>query len=489
MKPLLLPVLLATMLSAAPAWSRTWGTLEFTECDLPQAGSGVTTRAECATLVVPEDPAKPDGRTITLKIAMVASRAGEPAPDPVLFIAGGPGQSATESWAQVAGAFSPMRDHRHVLFVDQRGTGGSNALRCEMPEADDAIETLDADASRDAQVAMARDCLASLDGDVAQYTTGVAIQDLEAVRVAIGAPKLNLYGGSYGTRVAQEYARRYPDAVRSLILDGVVPPGLALGGEHAINLESALKAILGECAAQPACATAFGDPYRTLYTLRDRVRAAPVAVTVRDPLTFQPRALRLDESSVVTIARLFAYAPESAALLPLLLDEAVKGRPASLVAQAALIYDSLAGQINHGMQLSVICAEDAPRLARRDEDEDLILGHALVGVTLNQCSVWPKGPVSTDFAEPLTLDVPVLLLSGEFDPVTPPRYAEEVAKSPPRARHLVGTGQGHILLMRGCMPRLAGEFVESLDLDALDASCLEPLTALPFFIDYTGAEP
>ena len=277
--------------------------------------------------------------------------------------------------------------------------------------------------------------------------------------------------------------------MRSLILDGVVPPGLALGGEHAINLESALKAILGECAAQPACATAFGDPYRTLYTLRDRVRAAPVAVTVRDPLTFQPRALRLDESSVVTIARLFAYAPESAALLPLLLDEAVKGRPASLVAQAALIYDSLAGQINHGMQLSVICAEDAPRLARRDEDEDLILGHALVGVTLNQCSVWPKGPVSPDFAEPLTLDVPVLLLSGEFDPVTPPRYAEEVAKSLPRARHLVGTGQGHILLMRGCMPRLAGEFVESLDLDALDASCLEPLTALPFFIDYTGAEP
>ena len=87
------------------------------------------------------------------------------------------------------------------------------------------------------------------------------------------------------------------------------------------------------------------------------------------------------------------------------------------------------------------------------------------------------------------LDVPVLLLSGEFDPVTPPRYAEEVAKSLPRARHLVGTGQGHILLMRGCMPRLAGEFVESLDLDALDASCLEPLTALPFFIDYNGAEP
>ena len=339
MKSLLMPALLATALASAPAQSRTWGALEFAECDLPQAGSGATTRAECATLAEPEDPSKPDGRKITLKIAMVAARAGEPEPDPVLFIAGGPGQSATESWAQVAAAFAPMRERRHVLFVDQRGTGGSNALRCALPDDGDALDSLDADAGREAQVAMARDCLAALDGDVAQYTTSVAVRDLEAVRQAIGAPKLNVYGGSYGTRVAQEYARRYPAAVRSLILDGVVPPGLALGGEHAINLEDALKRILGECAAQPACAKAFGDPYRTLYALRDRVRGAPVEVTVPDPLTFRPRALRLDEESVVTIARLFAYAPESAALLPLLLDEAAKGRPAPLEAQAAPIYD------------------------------------------------------------------------------------------------------------------------------------------------------
>lgn len=475
----------ALLLLSLPVSATTLGSLAFAPCELSQPGTGATTRAECATLEVPEDATKPEGRKIRLKIGLVASRAAEPAADPVVFIAGGPGQSATESYSGMAGAFARMRDKRHLLFVDQRGTGGSNALVCKFPDAELTGDVPPADL----QIKMAKECLASLDGDLAQYTTTAAAADIEAVRQAIGAPKLNLYGGSYGTRMAQEYARLHPDAVRSLILDGVVPPELALGSEHAINLESALKAILAQCAQQPACDRAFGDPYRTLYTLRDKARATPLPVSLRDPRTNHVRELRLDEGSVALIARLFAYAPETAALMPLLMDEANRGRPESLVAQAAMVMDSLTGQINHGMQLSVICAEDAPRLASRTEDKDLILGDAIVGVTLNQCTVWPKGPVSEHFREPLVTDTPVLLLSGEFDPVTPPRYADQVLKSLANARHLVGKGQGHILLTRGCTPKLAAEFVEDLDPKALDASCLEPLGATPFFINYNGAEP
>jgi pimeloyl-ACP methyl ester carboxylesterase len=336
---------------------------------------------------------------------------------------------------------------------------------------------------------MARDCLAGLDADASQYTTTVAASDVEALRQAIGAPRLNLYGGSYGTRMAQEYARQQPDAVRSIILDGVVPPGLVLGSEHAINLEAALKQILSQCAKQPACAEAFGDPYRTLYALRDQVRANPVPVSMRHPVTNAPREVRLDEGSVALVTRLFAYAPESAALLPLLLDEAAKGRPQSLLAQAALVFDSLTGQINHGMQLSVICAEDAPRMQARPEDKDLVLGDSLVSITLNQCSAWPRGPVSKDFHQPLATDIPTLLLSGELDPVTPPRYGEQVLASLGKARHLVGKGQGHILLTRGCTPRLAAQFIDKLDPAGLDASCLEPLGSAPFFTTYNGATP
>ena len=479
----LLPV--ALLLLSLPVSARTLGSLEFTDCELAQPGTGTTVRAQCATLDVPEDPTQPEGRKISLKVALAASRAAEPAPDPVIFFAGGPGQSATESYAAVAGGFARIRDKRHLVFMDQRGTGGSNRLACTFPDAFDATQ-MPTDAM---QVQLARDCLASLDADASQYTTTVAASDVEALRQALGAPQLNLYGGSYGTRMAQEYARQHPDAVRSIILDGVVPPGLVLGSEHAINLEAALKQILSRCADQPGCAKAFGDPFATLHKLLDQGRDAPLTVAMRDPVSHASRDVRLDEGSVALIARLFAYAPETAALLPLLMDEAAKGRPQSLLAQAALVFDSLTGQINHGMQLSVVCAEDAPRMQARPEDKDLVLGDSLVTVTLNQCSVWPKGPVSKDFHQPLKTDIPTLLLSGEFDPVTPPRYAEQVLASLGKARHLVGKGQGHILLARGCTPRLAAQFVDKLDPAGLDAKCLEPLGSLPFFIDYNGATP
>ena len=479
----MLPV--ALLLLSLPVSARTLGNLEFTDCELGQPGTGTTTRAQCATLEVPEDPAKPEGRKISLKVALAASRAAEPAPDPVIFFAGGPGQSATESYASVAAGFARLREKRHVVFMDQRGTGGSNRLACAFPDAFDATQM----PTEALQVQMARDCLASLDADVSQYTTTVAASDVEALRQAIGAPKLNLYGGSYGTRMAQEYARQHPEAVRSIILDGVVPPELALGSEHAINLEAALKQILAGCAVQEGCQKAFGDPFATLQALMDQAREAPTTVAMRDPVSHATRDVRLDDGSVALIARLFAYAPETAALLPLLMDEAAKGRPQSLLAQAALVFDSLTGQINHGMQLSVICAEDAPRMQARPGDKDLVLGDSLVSVTLNQCSVWPKGPVSAGFNQPLKTDIPTLLLSGEFDPVTPPRYGEQVLASLGKARHLVGKGQGHILLSRGCTPRLAADFVDKLDPVGLDAKCLEPLGSLPFFIDYNGATP
>lgn len=478
----LLPI--ALLLLSLPVSARTLGSLEFKPCELAQPGSGATRQAECATLDVPEDPAKPEGRKITLKVALAAARAAEPAADPLVYFAGGPGQAATEAFASAAPALARVREKRHLLFMDQRGTGGSNPLACQAPDGLDLAEP-----SAELQVQFARDCRDSLDADLAMYTTSVAAADVEALRQAIGAPKLNLYGGSYGTRMAQEYARQQPGAVRSIILDGVVPPGLVLGSEHAINLEAALELILANCADQPGCKEAFGNPYKTLYALRDRARAEPLPVTLRDPLTHQVRELRLDEGAVVIISRLFAYAPETAALLPLLLDEANKGRPESLVAQASMVFDSLVGMINHGMQLSVMCAEDAPRMQARPGDKDLVLGDSIIGGSLNQCSVWPKGVVSEDFHAPLVTDVPTLLLSGEFDPVTPPRYAEEVAKSLANSRHLVGRGQGHILLARGCTPRLVGEFVDKLDPGGLDASCLEPLGPTPFFLNYNGAEP
>ena len=312
---------------------------------------------------------------------------------------------------------------------------------------------------------MARDCLGELrlDADVSQYTTTVAAGDVEALRQALGAPKLNLYGGSYGTRMAQEYARRYPDA-RAQHHPGRRGAARAGAGQRTRHQPRGRAQAHPRPVRRPArLQQGLRRSVATLHALLDQARDAPVPVAMRDPVSHAARDVRLDEGTVALIARLFAYAPETAALLPLLLDEAPRAGRSRCWRRRALVLRFAHRPDHHGMQLSVVCAEDAPRMQARPEDDDLVLGDSLVSVTLNQCSVWPKGPVSKDFHQPLATDIPTLLLSGEFDPVTPPRYGDQVLASLGKARHLVGTGQGHILLARGCTPRLAAEFVDKLD--------------------------
>lgn len=486
--PLLAASLAAVLGStgAAHASVRSWGSLAFSECALGPSDAALPVRAYCAELAVPENPADPDGRKIALRIGWLPARGAEPTPDPLVFFAGGPGQSATEGIANVGPAFARIREQRHVLLVDQRGTGGSNPLHCAWPKDLD-LASVDASGAAD----MAQDCLAAIGkrADPRFYATHHAVHDIEAVRQAIGAPQLNLYGGSYGTRAAQEYLRRYPQAVRSVILDAVVPPELALGSEHAQNLDATLAAIFARCSSDDACQQRYGQLLPRLYALRDRLRAQPMTIGFSDPLNHRRRLERFGEGHLATVTRMFAYAPESAALLPLLLDEADAGRPEPMLAQASLLAKSLGGAIAMGMHLSVSCSEDVDRLQARDEDAQRLLGNQIVGLLQSQCAVWPHAPRPADFNAPIRTDVPMLLLSGELDPVTPPRYGEQVLVGKSRARHLVGKGQGHILINRGCMPRLAAQFIERLDPAGLDASCLDALGPTPFFLDFNGAAP
>lgn len=471
---------------AAAAPPRRLGSLDFEACNLGPSDAALPVRGYCAGLTVPENPAEPGGRQISLRIGWLPARGSEPVADPVVFFAGGPGQAATEAIAGVLPAFARIREKRHLLLVDQRGTGGSNPLHCAWPQDLDM-----AAADRGAAVRMAQDCLAAIGerADPRFYATHHAVHDIEAVRQAIGAPQLNLYGGSYGTRAAQEYLRRYPQAVRSVILDAIVPPELALGSEHAENLDATLAAIFAGCAEDTACRDRYGELQVRLLALRDRLRLAPMTLSFPDPLNHQRRLERFGEGHLATVVRMFAYAPESAALLPLLLDEAIAGRPEPMLAHASLLAKSLGGQIAMGMHLSVSCSEDADRLVERAEDAPRLLGNQIVALLKAQCAVWPHANRPADFNAPIATDVPMLLLSGERDPVTPPRYGEAVLAGKTRARHLIGKGQGHILINRGCMPRLAAQFLDRLDPAGLDASCLDVLGPTPFFLDFNGAAP
>jgi pimeloyl-ACP methyl ester carboxylesterase len=482
-------VALMVMALAPPAYAeRTLGSLTFAPCTLTNDGSAQTVEAQCTTLRVPENRAEPDGRAIELAIAWVPSTTAQAQPDPVFMLAGGPGQGARDGYVGVASAFAQLRRNRHIILVDQRGTGGSNPLACRGADGENAFTEGD-ETDPVAAAAFARRCLESLDADPRFYSTGEAIDDLDAVRAAIGAEQINLVGISYGTRVAQQYARRYAARTRSLVLDGLVPNSLVLGTEHAKNLEAALDAQFARCAADPVCKERFGDTRADLDALLATLRTEPPLVRHRDPVTFERREERLSAESVATVVRLFSYSPVVAAMLPMALHEAAGGDYETLAAQAAMIPMLLGGSITHGMQLSVICTEDASEFVVDPADTDSVLGTLLLDLTRAQCAVWPKGTRDPDFRKPLDTPVPTLLLSGEFDPVTPPRYGDEVARHLPNSRHLVARGIGHNVVVIGCMPRVLGEFIDDIDPKGLDAECLDELTYTAPFTGHHGWEP
>jgi len=469
------------------AQARSLGGLDFEPCTLATPGTATSVEAYCTTVQAPENHAEPDGRQIELALAWVPAR-NSATPDPVFMLAGGPGQSARDSYPGVAAAFADIRRQRDVLLLDQRGTGASTPLVCSLQE----LFAAEADASEAAMREAARECLDDLGDDVdpRYFTTTDAIQDLDLVRRRIGAESINLVGISYGTRVAQQYAKRYPQHTRSLVIDGIVPNALVLGAEHARNLESALDAYFQSCRQQPACHDALGDPR----TVLDRVLAladaedAPVSA-YRDASTGEVHEERLSRGHVAAVVRMYAYSPMTAALLPLTLSEAAAGRPEALLAQARMLVASLDQQIHHGMQLSVMCTEDADEMQAREEDAGTLLGNDLITMSLAQCAVWPRGERPADFREPLRGEVPVLVLSGELDPVTPPRYGDEIVAHLPHGRHLVLPGQGHTTIGIGCMPKLTARFIDTLDAAELDTTCLEGLRAMPPFSGFYGWEP
>ena len=465
--------------------------IAFAPCTLSGASASSNVEAHCGTLSVPENPAQPQGRRIDLRIARLDADNPGAAADPVFFIAGGPGQAATDVALPVSTALRQARRKRDIYLIDQRGTGGSNPLTCLGPDGKD----LPLDENAAPNEATIRDyasaCATSLEGraDPRFYATSQAIDDLDAVRKAIGVPRVNLVGASYGTRVAQRYAARYPQHVRTIVLDGVAPNDLVVGGDFANTFEDAIVLQAAQCIKDAACAKRFPVNTRTqLRTVMDALSAAPVSVEYRDPGTAQLRRDVLTADSVIGLAFAFSYMPELSSLLPVVLDEAAQGRYAPLAALARNANRSLGLQLNRGMQWSVICSEDADRY-QPSAGGDRLVGAHVADMFFAACPVWPHEKAAADSTTPLTSDAPVLLLSGELDPVTPPRYAEQVLKGLPNGRHIVARGQGHGTLNAGCMPRLLGQFIDNADAKALDVSCLDTLSHVPAFTSFNGWEP
>lgn len=482
-------LLVLLMPVAAPAGAASGSVLVLEDCRI-SAGPGFPgIKARCADFERPLDPSNPAAGTVTLFVAVVSALRLEPSRDPLVPIAGGPGQASTEFYAAYAYAFEEIRRNRDVLLLDQRGTGKSTPLRCDLDET-----LMTGEVSVDESVEATRRCLEALPKDPRFFTTSVAVEDLEAVRKALGYPQLNLYGISYGTRVAQHYLRRFPESTRTVILDGVVPPQVALGPTIAIEAQRALEAVFARCAESAPCNERFPEVEQSFAELKAALVAEPVSVELPDPLTGQARSMRFGHNELAGALRLLSYHPSTVALIPLLVHEAATGNYKPLAAQYLMASESISEALDIGMHNAVVCTEDAPFFDPATVDraalEATYIGPVQLDVLEAICSVWPAGVIDEGFREPVLTGKPVLLLSGDADPITPPRFAELAAAEMTNSASLVGVDQGHGQAPRTCIPRIMAEFIDAAGvhvIDAEDRRCLaERQFAMPFFLDFTG---
>lgn len=462
----------------------------FEPCRLETAAGIASVKAECAWLTVPEDRARPQGRQLRLRVARIPAAGSRPQPDPLTVLAGGPGMAASVMYASSASAFARINQDRDILLVDQRGTGASAPLNCDFDEQD----TYNSSPDRLQELVEAcRDQLAGK-ADLRFYTTSIAVRDLDAVRAALGYRQLNLYGVSYGTRVAQHYLRRYPARTRRVILDGVVAPDAVLPEGIALHAEAALRQILARCRSDRACSASFPDPLADYETVRGRVRAGPVAVEIADPRSGERRSIRFDAMQLAVVLRLNIYTPQGAALLPLALSQAARHDDfRALAAQALMAARPLQKALALGMSNSVMCAEDDPRLDHRPVDRAQLaatfIGTAQLDAIRRLCAAWPRGPVDPDLFDPVASSAPVLLLSGGNDPVTPPAFARAAMTRLGTARHIEVPDMGHGQLGLPCMDRIMADFIRGTDVQQLDTRCLGALRPMPFFTTPAGPAP
>jgi len=443
--------------------------------------------AYCGVYEVFENREAAEGREIGLKIVLLPAFANDPAPDPVFFLAGGPGQAAGELADGISVLFSRIRRTRDVVLVDQRGTGEGNPLDCDLEEDDDSLEDLFDPGPAHEKL---RACLDAYEADPTLYTTAVAMDDLDEIRDWLGYEELNLYGGSYGTRAALVYLRRHPEAVRAVVLDGVAPTNIALPLSMSRDAQRALDKLVADCAADTACNERFPAFGEKLRALLERLERDKPVVQVRHPRTGEAAEVRIPPEALSLPLFGALYSPWLSSLAPLVVDEASSGNFEPLLA-LAMAREGIGEGFGHGMHYSIVCSEDAPLAEAADldaETTDTFLGRAFLEIRQKPCEFWPRAAVPPEYYEPVSSDRPVLILSGDLDPVTPPRWGEAVAETLPNSRHIVVGGVGHGVLPNGCAMRLIEEFVETTDAAALDASCLDGLRRPPFFVRPSGPE-
>ncbi|HEY6251556.1 MAG TPA: alpha/beta hydrolase [Candidatus Angelobacter sp.] len=442
--------------------------------------SGVSGPARCGTFEVFEDRAAKSGRKIKLHIVVLPALGPAPAPDPVFVFQGGPGGAASDLAADASSSYlREVRDHHDLVFVDQRGTGQSNPLNCDVGDDPEDLQSFFGELLPPEKIRACRQKLEKV-ADLRMYTTPIAMDDLDDVRTALGYNKINLAGASYGTIAAQAYMRQHPDHVRAVLLAGVATPAIKQPLLFARAAQHALDLLFEDCAADSACHAAYPNLQEEFRQVLARFDKGPLEVEFKHPSTQKNQRILLARGNFVERIRLLLYSTSSAAYVPFILHRFYQND--YLTFETAAIISNVGGEIARGMYFTVTCSEGVPFISDQElarETQNTFVGDYRVRVHREACKLWPRGAVEAAFIEPVKSLAPVLMISGEADGSTPPWYGEAAMKYLPNGRQLKIRYYGH-QMDEQCVWNIISPFLEKGTTEGLDTSCTAAIRRPPF---------
>lgn len=444
--------------------------------------NGIRQQVRCGKLDVPENYSNENGTQISINVVVLPAIDNSKNKTPLMFLAGGPGQAATELAAQMYTGFTEIRKTRDLILIDQRGTGDSHPLQC-----DDELE-LDQYAiiPEDLDLADIEKCIAKLSGDLSQYNSENAIRDFDAVRAALGHNKVNLYGGSYGTRAGLVYMRLFPNTIESVVLDSVGPIEVPIGlfGQSAAR---SFSLLIENCQLDTECLHAYPELEQEFKTVKEQLSKGPVTVNIMHPTLGNNTRFVISLDKFISTLQMQLYSTETRSLVPLIIHQAAQGNFNPL---AGLIAQSEGGMgIYLGLHFNIVCNEDIPKITttmKQQDAQNTFAQDMSLRTVEKVCSVWPTYQPSKEFYQTVSADIPTLILSGNLDPVTPPSNGDKALASLPNSHHIISKNNAHIVASTQCGVSIVNEFLETKKPTDLDEACLEEIPNVLFMSGLNG---
>lgn len=486
MKNMWRSLLTLSMLSASPLLMANTDNLVLEDCYI----EGIRQQVQCGQLTVPENYQQPNDTTISINFAVIPAIDKSQNKEPFMFLAGGPGQAAVELAAGLRQAFTEVRKTRDLILVDQRGTGKSHPLQCDEVDGGENVYQI---IPEDFDTQEVKDCLASLSGDLSQYNSENSIRDFDAVRIALGHEKINIYGGSYGTRAGLIYLRMFPNSLRSVVLDSVGPIEVPIGTFGKSSARS-FNLLLENCQKESSCHQAYPKLLEEFNQVIERLTEKTVTVDIVHPRLGVKTEFIVSKAKFISTLFNQLYSMQGHSLIPLVIHQANKGNFAPLAGLIAQTDNSDTNSNGNGMYVgltfNIVCNEDIPKVTSamfsEDADNNFSGDNSHIGWQA-VCPLWPSFKVDESFYKAVTANVPTLILSGNLDPVTPPSNGEKSAATLPNSHHIVVDNAAHIAGMSNCGVNIINEFLTTLAPQKLDEECLKDLPVTSFMTSLNGS--